>query len=75
MLITLLTAVVILLVCVVLLSVGILLKKNGTFPDIHIEGNQALRKRGIRCARSQHEEQIRRRNLEERLIEKEDFNY
>jgi hypothetical protein len=67
MLILLLTTVIILSVCVALLSVGILLKKNGTFPHLHIEGNQALRKRGIQCAKAQHYEQINSKNLEERL--------
>jgi hypothetical protein len=67
MLIILLMTVIILSLCVVLLSVGILLKKNGTFPNMHIEGNQALRKHGIQCAKSQYDEQLYRKNLEERL--------
>jgi hypothetical protein len=67
MLITLLMTVIILSVCVVLLAAGILLKKNGTFPNTHIEGNQALRRHGIRCAGQQDDEQLHRKNLEERL--------
>jgi hypothetical protein len=67
MLITLITTVIILLLCVVLLSTGILLRKNGTFPNGHIEGNSALRRHGIRCARSQDYEALRRKNLDERL--------
>ncbi|MDR1555774.1 MAG: hypothetical protein LBS88_01915 [Tannerellaceae bacterium] len=66
---TLLLTFIILLVCVVLLSVGILLKKNGSFPAMHIGDNQALKKQGIQCARSQHDEQVHRKNLEERLKE------
>ncbi|MDR1937870.1 MAG: hypothetical protein LBQ73_05150 [Tannerellaceae bacterium] len=69
MLTTLLITVIIALVCVALLSVSILFKRNGTFPSTHIEGNEALRKRGIRCAKSQHYEQLYRKNLEERLKE------
>jgi hypothetical protein len=66
MLTTLIITIVIVFICVVLLSVSILFKKDGKFPNIHIEGNKALQKRGIRCAKSQHEEQLYRRNLEER---------
>lgn len=36
-----------------LLSITILLKKNGRFPNIHVSGNKGLRKRGIKCAQSQ----------------------
>jgi hypothetical protein len=60
---------IILTVCVGLLSVSILLKKNGTFPPMHIGGNPALRKRGIQCAGTQHEEHLSRKNLEDRLKE------
>jgi hypothetical protein len=34
----------------VLLAVTILFKKNGKFPDTHIEGNPHLKKQGITCA-------------------------
>lgn len=40
-------------VSVVLLSVGILLKKGGRFPSLHVSGNKALRQRGIHCAQTQ----------------------
>jgi hypothetical protein len=69
MLTTLLVTVLIVFACVVMLCVNILLKKNGTFPNSHIDGNQALQNRGIRCARSQHYEQSHRKNLEELLQE------
>lgn len=69
MLTTLLMTLIILSLCVCLLSVSILLKKNGIFPDIHVGNNQALRKQGIQCARSQHYEQLYQKNLEERLKE------
>jgi hypothetical protein len=69
MLTTLLVTNIIVLVCVLLLSVRVLSGKNGKFPNIHIEGNEALRNRGIRCAKSQHNEQLYRKNLQERLDE------
>ena len=36
-----------------LLGLRIFFVKGGKFPDIHIDGNKALRKKGIHCARSQ----------------------
>jgi hypothetical protein len=35
---------------IVMLSLTLLLKKNGKFPDTHIEDNQYLQKQGITCA-------------------------
>ncbi|WP_084555943.1 hypothetical protein [Alkaliflexus imshenetskii] len=40
----------------ILMSVGILLKKNGKFPSGHIGGNKEMAKRGISCATSQDRE-------------------
>ena len=50
---TFLTVALLLLVAVALLSVSILLKKNGRFPNIHVGKNPAMRKRGIGCVESQ----------------------
>ena len=50
---TFLTAVILILAAVLLLSVSILLKKNGKFPNIHVGSNPAMRKRGIGCVESQ----------------------
>lgn len=50
---TLFTVILFLLAAVVLLSVTILLKKNGRFPNIHVGKNPAMRKRGIGCVESQ----------------------
>jgi len=50
---TFLTVVLFLLLAVVLLSVSILLKKNGKFPNIHVGKNPAMRKHGIGCVESQ----------------------
>jgi len=37
----------------VLLSVNIIIKKNGKFPNTHIGGNPAMRKKGIKCVQAQ----------------------
>lgn len=50
---TFFTVVVFLLAAVVLLSVSILLKKNGKFPNIHVGKNPAMRKRGVGCVEEQ----------------------
>lgn len=55
------------MVCVALLSVGIIFKKNGNFPNTHIDGNEHIRKKGIHCAASQDHELRTRKNLEELL--------
>ena len=39
-----------------LLSVSILLKKNGKFPNIHVGRNPAMRKRNIGCVEEQDKE-------------------
>lgn len=43
-------------ICIVLLSVKILFKKNGRFPNTHVSGSKAMRKRGIGCVQSQDRE-------------------
>lgn len=53
---TFLIVVVMLLAAVVLLSVSIIIKKNGKFPNIHVGSNPAMRKRHIGCVESQHRE-------------------
>lgn len=37
----------------VLMSITIILKKNGKFPNSHIGGNKALNDKGIYCATTQ----------------------
>ncbi|MDR1879312.1 MAG: hypothetical protein LBQ78_00055 [Tannerellaceae bacterium] len=66
---TLLTTIIILLICLVLLSVKILFGKDGQFPNTHVGGNRALSEKGISCAQSQCREAMMRKNLEERLSE------
>jgi hypothetical protein len=69
MLTTLLLTIIIILVCVVLLSVKVLFRKGGEFPNTHVGGSKALSKKGIHCAKTQHRETLAHRNLEERLKE------
>ena len=56
MLKTILITVLIVAICIALLSVKILLKKNGRFPNTHVSGNKALREKGIGCVQSQDRE-------------------
>ena len=53
MLKTLSFALIIVAISFVLLSITIILKNNGRFPNTHVSGNKGLRKRGIKCAQSQ----------------------
>ncbi len=69
MLTTYLFAVIILVICLLLLSVKVLLKKGGEFPNTHVGGNKALREKGIHCSKTQHREALDHKNLAERLLE------
>jgi hypothetical protein len=40
-------------VCMVLMGVTILIKKNGRFPNTHVGGNKEMRRRGIKCVEAQ----------------------
>ncbi len=44
---------ILLLVGILLLGIRIFFVKGGTFPNIHIGGNKALKDKGIDCATSQ----------------------
>lgn len=66
---TLLLTIVIILICVALLSVKVIFKKGGRFPNTHIEGNKALAQKGIFCAKTEDRLQQQRRNLQDRLNE------
>ena len=50
---TLLFTLLIISICFTLLTVKVIIKKNGRFPNTHVSGNKGLRKRGIKCAQSQ----------------------
>lgn len=58
-------------IAVLLLSVGVLAKPSGKFPNTHVGGNEALRAKGIGCHTSQHREAIGKRSLADRLREAE----
>jgi hypothetical protein len=56
MLYTLLLTLLIVAICLLLLGVKILLVKGGRFPNTHVSGNAALRKKGVTCVQSQDRE-------------------
>ena len=53
---TLLFSVLIIAICVALLAVKTLIKKNGTFSSQHIHDSQAMKERGIHCVVDQDRE-------------------
>jgi len=67
MFVTLLSTVIILIICVVLMCIRIILKKNGRFPNTHIGGNKALRDKGIHCANTQDWEAAAKQTLSEQM--------
>ena len=69
MLTTLLFTLIILAISVLLMSVKILLKKGGKFPNLHIDGNRALAKKGIYCARTMDKLALRKKGLYDILEE------
>ncbi|MDR2916467.1 MAG: hypothetical protein LBV74_16845 [Tannerella sp.] len=60
-------SVIILLICLILLCVNFIFKKNGKFPNTHVGGNPALRKKGIKCAQTQDFEAGVQLNLFDRM--------
>ncbi len=67
MLKTFIFTVIIIAFAVVMLSVRILFKKKGTFPNVHIEGSQAMKERDIHCAIE--EETLMRKKMSQRIKE------
>ncbi len=53
---TIIITVIIVAICLALLAIKIILKKNGRFPNTHVSGSKAMRKRGIGCVQSQDRE-------------------
>lgn len=43
-------------ICIALLGVKVFFVKGGKFPNGHVSGNKALRKKGINCVQSQDRE-------------------
>lgn len=70
MLTTLFITLIIIATSVVLLSVKVLLKKGGRFPNTHIEGNRALGKKGIFCAKTMDRMAVNRKGLYDLINEK-----
>ena len=60
---TLLITVLIIAICVALLSVKVLFKKNGHFESQHIHDSKAMRDRGIHCVMDQDREMRRKSPL------------
>lgn len=60
-------------VAVALLSIKLLLLKDGRFPDTHVGGQPAMRERGISCHTSQHRDTVRHRSLSERVAANESY--
>ncbi len=52
-----LISVIIIGMCIVMLCIEMIVKKNGSFPKSHVSQNKELRKRGITCVQSQDFEQ------------------
>lgn len=72
MLTTLLLTAIILVICVVLLSVKVIMKKGGKFPNTHIGGNRALSEKGIHCAKTLDKKESERKDLSDRMKEIEE---
>lgn len=53
MLKTMLLCVLIIAISIALLAIKIIIRKNGRFPNTHVSGSKAMRKRGIGCVQSQ----------------------
>ena len=56
MLITLAITVLIIAICVALLCVKVIFKKDGKFSSQHVHDNEALRRQGIHCVLDQDRE-------------------
>ncbi len=63
----LLPALIIVAIAMLLLSVRIIFKRGGQFPNMHIGGSKAMRDRGIGCQKTQQMEADLHRNLKERV--------
>ena len=50
---TFILCLIIIALCILMLSVRILLKKNGQFVKTHVSQSKAMRERGIGCAQGQ----------------------
>lgn len=46
-------SVIIVAFCVFFMCIQIIFKKHGRFPNTHVSGSKAMRKRGVTCVQSQ----------------------
>lgn len=60
---TILITVLIVAICIALLAIKILTKKNGKFPNTHVSGSKAMRERGIGCVQSQDREARKKKKI------------
>lgn len=70
MLETVLITLLIVAISLLLLGVKVFFTKNGKFPNGHVSGNGALRKRGVGCAQSQDREARAKRRFSIDELEK-----
>ena len=74
MLDTILITLLIVAICIALLGLRIFFVKGGKFPNTHVSGNKALRKKGIKCVQSQDREARQPNKLSVKAIEKDTEN-
>lgn len=79
MLYTILITLLIVAICIALLGVRTFFVKGGKFPNSHVSGSKALRKKGISCAQSQDKEARKKgkfsiEELEKKLKTKNQIN-
>lgn len=67
MLYTLLFALLIMAVAIFIMSVKLIFKKGGRFPDGHIGHSKAMKSRGIKCAVSTDAGERKQKDLNERI--------
>jgi hypothetical protein len=53
----------ILLPAILLMGYRVFFTKSGKFPNTHVEGNKAMRQRGIGCVKSQDRAEQKRKNI------------
>ena len=57
-------------ICILLLGVKVFFVKGGKFPNTHVSGNAALRRKGIGCVQSQDREAQRKQRFSIEELEK-----
>ncbi|MGL4331549.1 MAG: hypothetical protein ACRCZQ_10260 [Bacteroidales bacterium] len=70
----LLIVIIIVGISVLLLGIKVFFTKNGKFPNTHIEGNKALSKKGITCAKTDDKQAQQKQGLFDRVENQEDVN-